>query len=87
MSFNRVIILFCVQGRIFHLNIRDGVLDLVKFINAAYFHSVQFSSFVICIFVTPWTATCQASLCITNSWSKLKIMSIESVMPSNHLIL
>ena len=36
---------------------------------------------------TPWTAACQASLSITNSWSLLKLMSIESVMPSNHLIL
>ena len=39
------------------------------------------------LFVTPWTATHQASLSITNSWSLLKLMSIESVMPSNHLIL
>ena len=38
-------------------------------------------------FVTPWTAACQASLSITNSWSSPKLMSIESVMPSNHLIL
>ena len=38
-------------------------------------------------FVTPWTAARQASLSITNSWSSLKLMSIESVMPSNHLIL
>ena len=38
-------------------------------------------------FVTPWTAACQASLSITNSQSLLKLMSIESVMPSNHLIL
>ena len=37
--------------------------------------------------VTPWTAACQASLSITNSRSLLKLMSIESVMPSNHLIL
>ena len=36
-------------------------------------------------FVTPWTATCQAALSITNS--QLKLMSIKSVMPSNHLIL
>ena len=36
---------------------------------------------------TPWTAACQASLSITNSWSLLRLMSIESVMPSNHLIL
>ena len=34
-----------------------------------------------------WTTTCQASLFITSSWSLLKLMSIESVMPSNHLIL
>ena len=39
------------------------------------------------LFATPWTAACQASLSITNSWSLLKLMSIESVMPSNHLIL
>ena len=39
------------------------------------------------LFVTPWTAACQASLSITNSWSLLKLMFIESVMPSNHLIL
>ena len=37
--------------------------------------------------VTPWTAACQASLSITNSWSLLKPLSIESVIPSNHLIL
>ena len=36
---------------------------------------------------TPWTTACQASLSITNSQSLLKLMSIESVMPSNHLIL
>ena len=39
------------------------------------------------LFVTSWTAARQASLSITNSWSLLKLMSIESVMPSNHLIL
>ena len=39
------------------------------------------------IFVTPWTAACQASLSITNSQSLLKLMSIESVMPANYLIL
>ena len=39
------------------------------------------------LFVTPWTAACQASLSITNCWSLLSLMSIESVMPSNHLIL
>ena len=39
------------------------------------------------LFVTPWTAACQASLYITNSRTLLKLMSAESVMPSNHLIL
>ena len=39
------------------------------------------------LFVTPWAAACQGSLSITNPWSLLKLMSIESVMPSNHLIL
>ena len=39
------------------------------------------------LFVTPWTVARQASLSITNSWSLLKLMSIELVMPSNHLIL
>ena len=61
--------------------------------------SVRFSSKVLSVscsvqslshvwfFATPWTAECQTSLYITNSRSLLKIMSIESVMPSNHLIL
>ena len=51
--------------------------------------SVQFSAVArrVQIFVTPWTAARQASLSITNSQSLLKLMSIESVMPSNHLIL
>ena len=48
--------------------------------------SVQSLSYVR-LFVTPWTATPQASLSITNYWSFLKLMAIELVMPSNHLIL
>ena len=48
---------------------------------------IQFSSLSrVQLFLTPWTAACQASLSITNSWSLHKLMSIESVMPSNHLI-
>ena len=50
------------------------------------FSSVQSLSHVW-LFVTPWIAARQASLSITNSWSSLKLMSIESVMPSSHLIL
>ena len=48
---------------------------------------LQFSCSVMWLFVTPWTAAYQASLSITNSWSLLKLMSIQSVMPSNHFIL
>ena len=50
------------------------------------FCSVQSLSHIR-LFVTPWTAACQASLSTTNSWSLLKLMFIELVMPSNHLIL
>ena len=50
------------------------------------FSSVQSLSHVW-LFVTPWTAARQASLSITNSWSLLKFMSIDLVMPFNHLIL
>ena len=51
------------------------------------FSSVQFSHSVGSDFATPWTAACQASLAITNSWSPPKPMSIESMMPPNRLIL
>ena len=55
------------------------------------YYSVQFSLVQslngVWLFVTPWTTARQASLSITNSHSLLKLMSIESVMPSNHLIL
>ena len=52
----------------------------------AMISSVQSLSHVQ-LFVTPWTAACQASLSITNSQSSLRLASIESVMPSSHLIL
>ena len=50
------------------------------------FSSVQLLSHVR-LFATPWTTAHQSSLSITNSQSLLKLMSIESMMPSNHLIL
>ena len=53
-----------------------------------YINSVQFSRSVVSDSLQPYgLATCQASLSITNSWSLLKLMSIESVMLPNHLIL
>ena len=56
------------------------------FFNNFHFSSVQSLSRVW-LFANPWTAACQASLSIKNFWSLLKLMSLESVMPSNHLIL
>ena len=75
----------------------DGILTLsasecnedpeeAKFSNVPQFSSVQSLSRVR-LFATPWIAARQASLSITNSRSSLRIMSIESVMPSSHLIL
>ena len=55
-------------------------------VGAEWYSSVQSLSCVQ-LFSTPWTTACQASLSITNSRSSPKLMSIESVMPSNHLIL
>ena len=49
--------------------------------------SVPFSHSVVSNSETPWSAACQASPSITNSWSLFKLMCIELVMPSNHLIL
>ena len=58
--------------------------EYIIFINK--FNSLHLLSHVQ-LFATSWTAACQASLSITNSWRVLKLMSIESVMPSNHFIL
>ena len=63
--------------------VRERGVMLKKYV---HFSSVQLISHVR-LFATPWTAACQASLSITNSQSLLKLMSIDSVMPSNHLIL
>ena len=57
-----------------------------KDLNILIFSSVQSLSRVQ-LFATPWTIAHQASLSITNSWNLVKLMSIESVVPSNHFIL
>ena len=63
-------------------------LNLVITLMYNWFSSIQFSHSVMSdSFAIPWTAACQASLSVTSSRSLLKLMSIESVMPSNHLIL
>ena len=60
--------------------------SLFYYNHAFYISSVQSLSRVW-LFVTPWITARQVSLSITNSWSLLKLMPIESVMPSSHLIL
>ena len=68
------------------LEARDQRLWVAMIQSSVQFTSVQSLSHVW-LFATPWIAARQASLSITNSWSSLKLTSIESVMPSNHLIL
>ena len=60
-------------------------IAFVHFRSVCQFSSIQSLSRVQ-LFVTPWTTAHQDSLSITNSWSLLRLMSIESVMPSSHLI-
>ena len=72
---------------------KDGFCEAI-FISSARTYSYTLHSFSsvhlpshVQLFATPWTAAYQASLPITNSWSSTKLMSIQSGMPSNHLIL
>ena len=62
---------------------------VVHVISLIQFSSVAQLCLTLCVqlLATPWATACQASLSITSSWSLLKFMSIELVMPSNHLIL
>ena len=71
--------------RIYHVPLPNIVIILVKTI-LSQFSSVQLLNRVR-LFATPWISAYQASLSITNSQSPPELMSIESVMPSNHLIL
>ena len=70
---------------------RHMIKSSLMSVELCYGRQIQFSSVQslsrVRLFATPGTAACQASLSITNSWSLLKLMSIELVMPSNHLIL
>ena len=73
---------FCHFQEEFHLDHGSCGIQVFSF----HFSSVQSLSRVR-LFVTPWITTHQAYLSITNSWSSLKLMFFESVMPSSHLIL
>ena len=78
--------LFHYQGENFKCCIKIEAFptpqDCVQFSSVQFSHSLSHVQF----FAAPWTAAHQASLSITSSWSLLKLMAIESVMPSNHLI-
>ena len=67
-----------------YLRVGNSISPSLSSIASVQFSSVAQSCPTLC---DPWTAACQASLSITNSRSLLKLMSIELVMPSNHLIL
>ena len=83
------------------LDILSELVLLPFYINSSFSALCTFSSFLlpspqfssvqslshVQLFATPWTTAHQASLSITNSWSSLKLTSIELVMPSSHLIL
>ena len=73
-----------------HLNLSSRLFEsgsrIYLYFSSSQFSSVQSLSHVR-FFATPWTVAYRASLSITNSQSLLKLTSIESVMPSNHLIL
>ena len=76
-----------VKKQRFRVSKKIAYGDLVKYCRSrVQFLSVQWLSHVR-LFVIPWITACQASLSITNSRSSPKLMSIESVMPSNHPIL
>ena len=87
--FQRIIIDYrceCVEHTNMNTDMSTGVSVTYFTLLSWQFNSVQSLSHVQ-LFATQWTAAHQASLSITNSQNLLKLMSIESVMPSNHLIL
>ena len=82
----------------FGLSVISEGKPLLGFLKLSYFHKTYTRVYLMVVvivqslshvwlFATPWTAACQASLSFTISWSLLKLMSIESVLPSSHLVL
>ena len=80
---------YFTRGSIY-VNATLSICPTLSYIFCVFISSVQFSLFqslsCVQLFVTPWTTARQASLSITNSQSLLKLMSIDLVMPANHLI-
>ena len=85
-SFSSPVNLFFTSGELFSTISLKIACVCSKIFFKTLIQSAQSLSHVL-LFVTPWTAAHQASLCITNSRSLTKLMCIESVMPTNHLIL
>ena len=75
-----------IIGEVEEQNLCFSQCEIMLLFGIHVFSSVQSRSRVQ-LLATPWIATSQASLSITNSWSSFRLMSIESVMPSSHLIL
>ena len=78
--------MFPNSQQIFIVGIQEWEVELLGILKIVLFSSVQLLTHIQ-LFVIPWMAAHQASLSITNSWSLLKLTSIELVMPSNYLIL
>ena len=70
-----------------HYSSKEENDKVISPLNMMYISSVQFGRLVMSDSATPRTVGSQSSLSITNSWSSSKLMSIESIMPSYHLIL
>ena len=83
--FDKVLLHLLLGKKLINI-VSNILLDSKLFLNSVQFSSVQSLSCVR-LFATPWIAARQASLSITNSWSLPKLMPIESVMPSSHLVL
>ena len=81
------LIKFCIISKSLIKYLGQDYKNKINIIIEKNIGTIQFSHSHVRIFVTPWTTACQASLSIINSWSPPKPMSIESVMPSNDLIL
>ena len=87
VSLNPDLALNCLNSLgVFSYTLKDDVLHSCDIGQCSWQYSSVQSLSRVWLFATPWTAACQASLPITNSQSLLKPMSIESVIPSNHLI-
>ena len=86
----QLLLLFCAPFSLSSSSYGTPMIEIWHVLLSCH-RSLQFSSFQslsrVRLFATLWIAARQASLSITNSWSSLKLMSIESVMPSSHLIL